>query len=124
VTRTGFGAGRLVSCLTGWLLSPSSSQYERRFGDRSEFSLACVLDGHCGVNFKDQVPTPPKKRRIRSQAFDRIRGPTWSFSKGSLEPLSAVPPHISSPELPDRPLGILEECSRLNLVTEEPIAFG
>ena len=31
-------------------------QYEKDFGDRSEFSLACVLDGNCGVDFNTQIP--------------------------------------------------------------------
>ena len=31
-------------------------QYEKSHGDRSEFSLACVLDGDCGVDFERQIP--------------------------------------------------------------------
>lgn len=30
-------------------------QYEKQFGDRAEYSLACVLDGDCPVNFADQL---------------------------------------------------------------------
>jgi hypothetical protein len=30
-------------------------QYEENFNDRAKYSLSCVLDGSCSVNFKDQV---------------------------------------------------------------------
>ena len=30
-------------------------QYIRSFNDRSSYSLACVLDGVCPVNYKDQI---------------------------------------------------------------------
>lgn len=31
------------------------SQYINNYNDRATYSLACVLDGVCPVNFKDQV---------------------------------------------------------------------
>lgn len=42
-------------------------QYEERFGDRSEFSLACVVDGICPVNFKDQT----RGQHSKSTTFGR-----------------------------------------------------
>jgi hypothetical protein len=30
-------------------------QYEEHYNDRAHYSLACVLDGSCPVNFKDQI---------------------------------------------------------------------
>jgi hypothetical protein len=30
-------------------------QYEEHFNDRARYSLACVLDGSCPVNFRDQI---------------------------------------------------------------------
>ena len=30
-------------------------QYEENYNDRSRYSTACVLDGKCPVNFRDQI---------------------------------------------------------------------
>jgi hypothetical protein len=30
-------------------------QYERQYNDRALYSLACVLDGDCPVDFKSQI---------------------------------------------------------------------
>lgn len=32
-------------------------QYERQYNDRAYYSLACVLDGDCPVDFKAQLTT-------------------------------------------------------------------
>ena len=44
-------------------------QYEREYGDRAEFSLACVLDGTCGVNFADQVNTEANEPSRYDEAY-------------------------------------------------------
>jgi hypothetical protein len=53
-------------------------QFEEAYGDRSEFSLACVLDGTCGVNFKDQVQGPSLHAEVNSDEaqghFDLFSG--------------------------------------------------
>jgi hypothetical protein len=61
----GFGAGNSINSTftppqraefeTAWDYRIRFSQYIQNFNDRASYSLACVLDGVCPVNFKDQV---------------------------------------------------------------------
>jgi hypothetical protein len=61
-------------------------QYERSYGDRAEFTLACVLDGTCGVNFADQVqndnqPTAGNDGAEAGGAFELFSGSPTSGSQ-------------------------------------------
>ena len=59
-------------------------QYERAFGDRAEFSLACVLDGSCTVNFRDQVVDPSGAERVNDgEALGRFETFSGAPSTGS-----------------------------------------
>jgi hypothetical protein len=51
-------------------------QYEMHPGDRSDFSLACVLDGTCSVNFRDQVQHPSYREDLEEAGgvFDTLQG--------------------------------------------------
>lgn len=56
-------------------------QYEMHPGDRSDFSLACVLDGTCSVNFRDQVEHSPRANGEPGGEFDTLQGSPTSGSQ-------------------------------------------
>jgi hypothetical protein len=55
IQSTFFPPGRVAEFDTAWDYQIRYSQYVVNYNDRASYSIACVLDGVCPVNFRDQI---------------------------------------------------------------------